>query len=476
VAVKRYEALAADLAASIRSGALKPGDRLPSVREASRTRQVSPATVFEAYYRLEAQGLVRSRPRSGYYVAARPRAKGQAPEPERASTPDGAARAVAISDLVFDILASTASRDVVPLGSAFPDPHLFPLARLGRVLAQVAPRIDPWLTVDELAAGSLELRRQLALRYHLDGAQVPPEAIVVTHGALEALNLALAATCRPGDAVAVESPCFYGCLQALERHGLRALEIATDPREGIDLAALEQACLRERPAACWVMTNFQNPLGSSMPTAKKRALVALCTRLGMPLIEDDAYAELYAGTRRPALTKAFDDDGWVLHCGSFAKSLAPGYRVGWIAPGRFAGAVARHKLAASLATSLPAQLAIAGFLARGGYERHLRGLRSTLQAWRESYRDAIARAFPDGTRVSRPAGGYFLWVELPATVDALALWAQARAAGISLAPGPMFSTGGAFGHCVRINTGHPLDARAIAALKQVGRLAKGSMA
>jgi DNA-binding transcriptional MocR family regulator len=204
--VKRYEALAADIAASIRSGALKPGDRLPSVREASRTRRVSPETVFEAYYRLEAQGLVHSRPRSGYYVAARPRARTPPPEPERPSAPDGASRPVAISDLVFDVLATTASRDVVPLGSAFPSPLLFPLARLGRVLAQVAPRLDPWLTVDELALGSLELRRQLALRYHLDGAQVPPEAIVVTNGALEALDLALAATCRPGDAVAVESP------------------------------------------------------------------------------------------------------------------------------------------------------------------------------------------------------------------------------------------------------------------------------
>jgi DNA-binding transcriptional MocR family regulator len=220
------------------------------------------------------------------------------------------------------------------------------------------------------------------------------------------------------------------------------------------------------------MTNFQNPLGSSMPAAKKRALVAQCTRLGIPLIEDDAYGELFAGAHRPALAKAFDDDGWVLHCGSFAKSLAPGYRVGWIAPGRYGDAIARLKLAASLATSLPAQLAIAGYLARGGYERHLRGLRATLQAGREAGREAIARAFPDGTRIARPAGGYFLWVELPATIDALALWAQARAAGISLAPGPMFSPSGGFGHCVRINTGHPLDARAIAAIRQVGKLAK----
>jgi DNA-binding transcriptional MocR family regulator len=468
-ALKRYEALAADMAASIRSGALKPGDRLPSVREASKTRKVSPATVFEAYYRLEAEGLVEARPRSGYYVRARTRRL--SPEPEQRSSPAKDARSVAISDLVFDILRSTASRDVVPLGSAFPSPLLFPLARIGRVLARVAPRLDPWSTVDELTLGSVHLRRQIARRYHLSGAQVSPESIVVTQGALEALNLCLAATCRPGDAVLVESPCFYGCLQALERLGLRALQVPTDPKEGIDLGALEEALVQGRARACWVMTNFQNPLGSLMSEAKKRALVDLCSRYEVPLIEDDVYAELYSGARPPALTKAFDGQGWVLHCSSFSKSLAPGYRIGWVAPGRFLDAMVKQKLAASLATSLPGQLAIAGYLAGNGFARHLRGLRAQLQQQREAYRDAIARAFPKGTRISRPAGGYFLWVELPGGFDAMALLPLARDAGISVAPGPMFSADGGFGHCLRVNTGHVLDHRAVAAIRQLGRFA-----
>jgi DNA-binding transcriptional MocR family regulator len=468
--MKRYEALAADIAESIRSGALKPGDRLPSVREASRSRNVSPSTVFEAYYRLEAQGLVRARARSGYYVA--PRVRAAVLEPERVHVPgDGAAR-VEVSELVLNILRSTGSRDVVPLGSAFPSPLLFPLARLGRVLGQVAPRLDPWSTVHDLAQGSMELRRQIASRYHLDGAHVPPEAILVTQGALEALNLCLSATCRPGDVVAVESPCFYGCLQALERLGLQAVEVATDPREGIDLVALEQAMTRHRPRACWVMTNFQNPLGSTLSEGKKKDLVALCTRYGIPLIEDDVYGELYEGTRRPASCKSFDPDGWVLHCSSFSKTLAPGYRVGWVAPGRFLDEIVRQKLSASLATSLPVQLAIAGYLARGVFDRHLRGLRETLRVGRESYREAIARAFPAQTRISRPAGGYFLWVQLPEGCNSLELWARAQAAGTSVAPGPMFSSSGAYLDCLRINVGHPLDSRALAAVKHVGKLAR----
>lgn len=468
--MKRYEALAADIAASIGSGLLKPGDKLPSVRRASATRRVSPATVFEAYYLLEARGLVEARARSGYYVSAQ--ASVRPPAPEQASTPDGRARPVEISAMVFDILRSAMSRDVVPLGSAFPSPLLFPLEKLGRVLAGAATRMDPWSTVDELTPGSLQLRRQVALRYLLDGVQLAPDEIIVTNGAMEALNLCLSATCAPGDAVVVESPCFYACLQALERLGLRAIEVATDPRHGIDLDALDAAIVQHRPQACWVMTNFQNPLGSAMDAGRKRALVELVTRRRLPLIEDDVYAELHFDAQRRTPTKAFDAEGWVLHVGSFSKSLAPGWRVGWVAPGRFANRVAQHKLTVSLATSIPVQLALARYLERGSFDRHLRTLRATLKAQRDEYTGAIAECFPAGTRVSRPDGGYFLWVELPGGVDALALHRRAMARGISLAPGPMFCASGGFRNFVRVNAGHPLDARALAAIEQVGALAR----
>ncbi|GAB1594638.1 aminotransferase-like domain-containing protein [Lysobacter claricitrinus] len=468
--MKRYEALAADIAASIHNGLLKSGARLTSVREMSATRHVSPATVFEAYYLLEAQGLIQSRPRSGYYVVDKP--KRLPAQPETASTPDSEARPVEISAMVFDILRSAMTRDVVPLGSAFPSPLLFPLEKLGRVLANSATHMDPWSTVDDLTPGSLELRRQIALRYMLDGVRVGPDEIVVTNGAMEALNLCLSAVCNPGDAVIVESPCFYVCLQALERLGLHAIEVATDPREGIDLAALELAFERHQPKACWVMTNFQNPLGSAMSDDKKRALVELVTRYQVPLIEDDVYNELYFGSRRPAVTKAFDTDGWVLHCSSFSKTLAPGYRVGWVTPGRFGARIAQHKLTLSLATSIPVQLALARYLERGSYERHLRQLRATLEAQRDEYTEAIAQAFPAGTRVSRPCGGYFLWVELPEATDALDLRQAAMAFGVSLAPGPMFSASGGFKNFVRVNFGHPLNKRALEGIRQVGRLAR----
>ncbi len=465
----RYEALAADIASAIQKGILQPGEKLPSVRRASASRHLSPATVFEAYYLLEARGLIQARPRSGYYVSRSVRA--HPPEPDIASRPDGEARPVAISELVFEILESSMSRAVVPLGSAFPSPLLFPLQRLGRALAASATHLDPWSTVDDLTPGNLDLRRQIALRYLVDGVRIDVDGIVVTNGAMEALNLCLAAVCSPGDAVIVESPCFYACLQALERLGLRAIEVATDPRQGVDLGALEAAIVRHRPRACWLMTNFQNPLGSAMDEHKKRALVELITRYELPMIEDDVYGELYFGDQRPVPTKLFDDDGWVMHCSSFSKTLAPGYRLGWVAPGRFARKVAHQKLTASLATCIPVQLGVARYLERGSYERHLRALRATLRDNRDQYIEALGRCCPAGTRVSRPGGGYFLWVELPGQADALALQRQAMHEGVSIAPGPMFSASRGFGRHVRINCGHPLTAQVEAALESLGRLA-----
>ncbi|QNP40435.1 aminotransferase-like domain-containing protein [Lysobacter solisilvae (ex Woo and Kim 2020)] len=467
--MKRYEALADDVARSIRAGLLRPGARLPSVRQASAARKLSPATIFQAYYLLEAQGLIESRARSGYYVTQA--ALALPPEPETASRPDGESREVDVSELVFEVLQSAMQRDIVPLGSAFMSPAAFPLDRIGRAVATAALHLDPWSTVDDLTPGNAALRRQIALRYLIDGMDISADEIVVTNGALEALNLCIAAVTQPGDAVVVESPCFYACLQSLERNGLRAIEVPTHPRDGIDLDALETAIARHAPRACWLMPTFHNPLGCTMPEERKRALVELLARHGIPLVEDDVYADLHYGPRRALPAKAFDREGLVMHCSSFSKSLAPGYRIGWVAAGRRAQDIARRKLTSTLNTNVPMQIALARYLERGGFDRHLRRLRSTLAQQQASYAAAIAAAFPPGTRVTRPAGGYFLWLELPEGVDALQLQRRASKLGISIAPGPMFSASRGFGNCLRLNCGHPLDARIAAALRELGTLA-----
>ncbi|MBB4845241.1 DNA-binding transcriptional MocR family regulator [Paucibacter oligotrophus] len=463
-----FESLAEELEERIHSGVLAAGDRLPSVRQACLARGISPSTVFQAYYLLEARGLVEARPRSGYYVRKPRRARGG---PLAAAVQAPAATEVVISELIFDVLGSTRDAEVVPLGSAFAAAGLFPLAQLARCGARAMRQLPPAQLSAELTSGNTRLLQALRRRYGQHDIALAPQELVICNGAMEALGLCLQAVTRPGDVVALESPTFYAALQALERLHLRAVEVPTDPRLGVDPDALAELLARQKIAACWFMPNFQNPLGALMPPARKKALVALLAHHGVPLIEDDVYAELYHGIRRPRPAKAFDPAGGVLHCSSFSKCLAPGYRVGWAAAGRFAPQVQRLKMMSSLATAVPSQLALAEYLEQGGYERHLRGLRQALAASMARARALVLRHFPAGTRVSQPEGGYFLWLQLPAGVDTLALHREALEQGISTAPGQLFSADRRFRQALRLNAGHPDDARVEPAIAELGRMA-----
>ena len=463
-----YRELATEVAGMIESGVLRPGEKIPSVRAMCARRKLSQSTVLQAYHQLEDRGLIEARPRSGYVVSAWWK---DLPKEPAVSRSPRAATAVDVSDLVYDILDATRNRALVPLGSAFPSPLLFPLPRLAQLLGGVARQLDPWATVTDLPPGNAELRRQIARRYLMAGVQVPLEDIIITSGAMEALNLCLQAVTEPGDIVAVESPAFYGALQALERRGLRALEVPTHPRDGVELDSLERMLRKHPVKACWFMSNFQNPLGGSMPEQNRKQLVALLAARGIPLIEDDVYSELYFGGEPPQPLKAHDRAGLVLHCGSFSKCLAPGYRIGWAAPGRYAAQVARLKFTASISTTVPTQEALARYLGEGGYEYHLRRLRHALQAQQNRMLQAIGRHFPAQTRVSRPRGGYFLWLELPPAVNALELNRRAAEQGISIAPGPMFSAKRQFANCVRLNYGHPWSPQIEDAVATIGRLA-----
>ncbi|MDF2489165.1 MAG: putative GntR family transcriptional regulator [Pseudomonas sp.] len=469
--MKRYEQFADDIAELIRSGVLGPGQRVPSVRYASQTHGVSPSTVFQAYYLLERRGLIRARPRSGYFVNAH--APRQFNEP-RQLEPASESTDVDVSDLVFSILDSIKDPNTVPFGSAFPSPALFPLQRLSRSLASASRTMDPRMVVTDLSPGNPQLRRQIALRYMVGGLMLPIEELLITNGALEALNLCLQAVTEPGDLVAIEAPAFYACLQVLERLKLKAVEIPVHPRQGMDLGVLAQTLDKHPVKAVWCMTTFHNPVGASMPEDNKRELVQLLRRHQVPLIEDDVYAELYYAQQAPKPAKAFDTEGLVMHCGSFSKSLAPGYRVGWVAAGRFARKIERLKLMTSLCASMPAQAAIADYLQHGGYDRHLRKLRYALEGQQAAMLAAIDRHFPAQTRVSQPAGGYFLWLELPEQVDSLKLFQIALAQGISIAPGPIFSPTRRFGNCIRLNYGSPWTDNAEGAMRTLGRIVHSS--
>ncbi|WP_443114025.1 aminotransferase-like domain-containing protein [Herbaspirillum seropedicae] len=468
-----YKQFADQLAASIRDGVLRPGERIASVRIASQQHKVSVTTVVRAYELLESRGIIESQPQSGYFVREQPEAPPK-PALRTTSREDHPAwqesTEVDVSRLVLATLKTIQQDGTVPLGSPYPNPALFPSHRLAQYAGRIARHASQSSVFDDLPPGHPELLRQIARRYLENGLKVDPEEIVITVGATEAINLCLQAVARPGDTIAVETPTFYAMLHAIERLGMRALEIPTDPQRGIDVAALEERMKTQPIAACMVMPNFQNPLGFQMPDSEKERLVRLAEQHQMPVIENAVYSELYYGNAHPSSLKNYDRDGLVLHCSSFSKSLTSAYRIGWAMPGRYRAQVEKLKFLNTLATPTAPQRAIAEYLTQGGYERHLRRVRRAFAQQRDMMRHFVLRFFPAGTQVSEPQGGYVLWVELPQGVDAMELYRRSLALGITVAPGRIFAATNRYSHFIRLNYSYAWSKETEQALKLVGKL------
>src|SRR5512134_1614130 len=404
-----YHQLAEQIHELIRAGTLRAGERVPSVRRLSNQQRVSVSTVLQAYQRLEDIGVIEARPQSGYYVR-RLSAGVREPEPSR---PPKRAITVEVNDLTDAVLAHASSPDVIAFGSACAAPELFQLERVRRVLSSLARRDRGALGRYGLPPGTERLRRAVARRALDWGCRIDYRELVTTTGCMEAINLALRAVTRPGDLVALESPTYYGFLQILQSLGLRALEIPTHPRSGISLEALELALAEHPVKAVLVMPNVSNPIGASMSDASKKRMVELLAARNVPLIEDHIYADLAFGASAPRAAKAFDRGGNVMLCGSFSKTLSPGLKVGWIVPGRWRDSIRMLKFVASGGQNELVELAIAELIDSGGYERGLRSLRRRFESQIDAARGIIAEAFPRGTRVTRPSGGYILWLDLP---------------------------------------------------------------
>ncbi len=446
-----YKQLALRVSELIEHGTLRPGERVPSVRKYSVQQDVSIATVTQAYRLLEDRGLIEARPQSGYYVRARRWTPPPEPEIYR---PAPRSVKVHVSDMVMQVVKAASNPGLVRLGAALPSPELFPSKQLNRITAAIGRRSPHTCNSYDPPPGNPALRVQLARRAMEAGCTLSPDDIITTCGATEALNLCLRAVARPGDTIAIESPTFFGILQMIESLGMRACEIPTFPREGVCLDSLKARLDSCRIKACLFTLNFNTPLGSCMPDEKKRLLVKMLAERQIPLIEDDIYGSLAFGPARPKVAKAFDEEGWVLLCDSFTKTLSPGCRVGWTAPGRFRDRVEYLKFVSTGATASLPQMAVAEFLQTGGYEHHLRKVRRHYAAQVQRMSETVTRYFPAGTKITRPTGGIALWVELPPHVNSLDVYQRALREKITIAPGSMFSPTQKFQNFVRLNCGN----------------------
>lgn len=435
-----------------------------SARKLAEREQVSLPTALEALRYLEAEGLISARPRSGYFVS-------HESQPDVTHHTQHMPGPISVSmSVVARSLFSRTDAKLVPLGAALPDPKWLPVDTLQRSLQAVSRRLDARGQSYSLPPGLPELRNKIAARSALWGASFSARDLVITTGATQSLRLALSAVCNKGDIVAIEHPAYFGVLLLLEELGLKALQITTDPIEGLLLEPLADAIRSHQLAAILTSPTVQNPLGASMALARKKALVSLIERAGIPLIEDDVYGDLAGNGLRPPACKAFDQLGNVIYCSSLSKTLAPGWRIGWIAGGRYHEKILQARLAGDWAGTPLLESAASLILSNGEYDRHLRRLKSRISKSIQIVVQLVRSCFPKGTRISPPVAGYLLWVELPKMINAIDVYHQSLQLGISVSPGNLFSPGGEFNNYLRLNCANEPTPELLHALKNVGKI------
>lgn len=462
-----YLEIAGNIADKIKSGTLRPGDKLPSVRMLSSQHGISINTAKRVFIELESQYLIQSRPQSGYFVNSLQQFRLPLPE---VSTPIPFAKNKAPEELMNDVYATMGRDDLTLFSIGVPSGNLLPLAKLKKETILATRALKEGGTEYEPLQGNVKLRRMIAARSLVWEGNLKETDIITTNGCMNAIALCLMALTSPGDTIALESPCYPGTLQLAASLGLQVLEIATHPLYGIDLDTLET--LLPQINICLLVPNYNTPLGYCMPDSHKQKVVKLLAAHNIPLIEDDTYGDLHFEAQRPRCCKSFDKEGNVLWCSSVSKTLAPGYRVGWVAPGKYKEKLLKLKLVHAISSPTIVNEAVGNFLMTGRYENHLRQLRRALHENYLRYTLAISEFFPEGTKVSRPQGGLTLWVELPGATDTQVLYHYALKKGISISPGRIFTLQDQFHNCLRLCIGLPWTEQLRLSLKQIGSLAK----
>ncbi len=455
------------MANQIRNGVLKAGDRLPSVRMLCQEHGISMNTAKRIFLELEAQSLIESKPQSGFFVSKLLYLKLPLPA---VSKPSLSTKDQEPNELITKVYSNIGQNDLTLFSIGVPSGNLLPLAKLKKEIVLATRALKEGGTEYEPLQGNVKLRRMIAVRSLSWGGNLHENDVITTNGGINALSLALMALGKPGDTIAIESPCYPGIFQLALSLGLKVLELPTHPITGIEIDALKQVLSKIN--LCLLIPNFNSPLGSCMPDENKKEVVKLLSKHGIPLIEDDVYGDLYFGAHRPKCCKSFDEDGNVLWCSAVSKTLAPGYRAGWIVPGKYKEKVLKLKLVHFISSPSIVHEAVGNFLKTGGYETHIRSLRRTLQHNYQNYVQAIAEYFPEGTKTSRPQGGLSLWVEFDKRIDTNELYNLAIKKKISISPGRMFTVQNQFENCMRLCIGLPWSEDIRFKLRQLGNLAK----
>ena len=457
----------------IDNGALVPGAKAPSVRQMSRIAGCSMSTVHQAYGLLENAGVFVALPRSGFYIDEKVCRGGKS-----ALSPDGGlpdvAQEISINELTLRLFGSWSNSEIQQFGAIYASSDLFPVENIHRHFRRVLRTCNGSKGGDTASStqGDPALRETLAHRYVEHGIALSANDIVLTAGGMHGLNLCINILTKPGDIVLIESPTMFPVFTALEHRGLRAIEIPYSPTHGLDPDQFEYLIDRHDVRACVLMPAHQFPTGVSTPHDAARRIVEIARRKNLPIIENGGYMDLQYGKAFAPTLKRFDDSGLVLQLGSFSNTLAPGYGMGWLVPGRFREKTVQMKFASNLLSGGIFQRAVADYMQSGNFNRHIRNLRGSLFARMQRGLELIDRHFPKGCKVTKPSGGFMCWVEGPPEFDFVAACRDALARGVGLPPGPLFSVRELFRNCIGLNLSFPWAPDVEARLQAIGDLVR----
>ena len=473
----QYQRLAQQLAEKIYRGELVQGQRLNSLRQFAQQHQISLNTAQSCYALLEAQGLIEDKPKSGYFIKAKPRQTQLPKHRDFASI----ARDVSNLDLQIEIQQASINNKLIHLGAIQISPDLVPVVALRRSIQRALKHSKPEDFLYSDKQGHIRLREALSEHWAEDGFYIAKEDIYISNGCMPALSVMIQSLTEIGDSIIVPTPNFNGQLQLLAALKRRIVEIpATD--QGFDLVRLEQAMQNSGAKVCLLTANYQNPLGFCLSHAEKEKIAQLATQYQCYVIEDDIYAECGYDFKRPLPIRHWDQQGYVVYCGSVSKLLSPAYRLGWFCLTARLQHLRAKIIMLNVSVNTPLQLGLADLIYSRAYREHINTLRPVLLRQVEQYRQYIISAFDTvAIALTQPQGGYALWFQLPEEIDSLEMYRYAQQQGVNIVPGEVFGEDQRYKNYIRLNAGHKLSVEICQAIdlladwtrKKINRLRRG---
>jgi len=461
--MNKYETLAKELHKQISDGQFQANMKLPSVRQLCERHDLSMSTVVRALETLQQDGVIESRDRSGFYIRAI--SKHHSPEPESSYILEQPTQ-IDNKELVLALMRSFYDPKIFNMGAAIPSSGFLPVKEIDKAARQAMRMTSYKRDQYQSMPGNRVLLEQISLYMQNISCDIEPDDIVITNGCQEGTMLALLSFLNAGDTVAVETPTYPGFLQVCELLNLEVIEIPTSPRNGISIGALELAAQQWKIDCLLLSSSYSNPTSARMSTEKKHALLSLCERLSIKIVEDDVYGDLsHDPYYRPRPLKSLDVNDIVIYCNSFSKTISPGLRLGWVANKSMHKELEYNKYVSGLSTVTTSQYTVAEYLKIGKHERYLQSVRRRYGVQTNLMLEKLHELMPDGTRVTQPKGGFILWLALPGNIDTLKLLEKTVARGVSFNPGILFSAADKHRNCLRINCSMELNDRVKNALK-----------